>query len=38
MVVKSDEHQVGVCVHASEKNVKNFSGPHDIDQTGQFVC
>lgn len=22
-------------VHALEKNVKNFSGPHDTDQIGQ---
>lgn len=29
MVVKSEERTVGVCVHAVEKNVKNFSGPRD---------
>lgn len=25
-------------MHALEKNVKNFSGPHDIDQIGQSLC
>lgn len=38
MVVKSDERKVGVCVHALEKNVKNFSGPHDINQISQNLC
>lgn len=38
IVVDSGERKVGVCVHALEKNVKNFSGPHDIDQIGQSLC
>lgn len=36
--MKSDERKVGVCVQASQKNVKNFSGPRDIDQIGQSLC
>lgn len=37
MVVKSEEPKVGLHMHALEKNVKNFSGPHEIDQIGQSL-
>lgn len=35
MALKSEEPKVALRMHALEKNVKNFSGPHDIDQIGR---